>query len=160
MFQSSFFGGCLFQFCFHPRVSSPSLCDPSHCGVLHEPRLCLLHRRVRPRALPPSRCSLAGWHPGSGWKAVTHSLQSAEALRTRTRPGPHRTGAYEPGPAAPGPASVSADPATVCPAPGPGHGPAAAVSYQACTASTAREEPPSPSWDAAGKWSIVVEWLP
>lgn len=85
------------------------------------------------------------WHPagaGSGWEAVAHSIQPAEAVSA---------GGDEPrGPPGPGPATAFPDHAAGA-APGPGSCPTAAVTHQACAASPAGQKPTSPSRDAAGK---------
>ena len=143
------------------RFPALSLRDPSSGGVPRAPGesgLHLLHRRVRPRTLPPASCPHSGRHTGSGRKAVPHSLQSAEALRSRAGSGPwvHEPEPL-PGSAAPVPAALPAGFAAVCPAAGADDEPAAAVSHQTGPAGRDREESASPPRTATGQ---VTKQLP
>lgn len=140
------------------RFPSLSLCDPSSGGVPRasgESGLHLLHWSVCPRTFPPAGRPHPDRHPG--WEAVPHSLQSAEALRSRSRsgtgtcgPGAHESGPL-PGSAAPDPATLPAGLAAVGPAAGAGDEPAAAVSHQTRPAGRDGEESTSPPGAATGQ---------
>lgn len=133
------------------RFPSLSLCDPFSRGLPWTPGesgLHLLHRCVRPRAFPPAACPHPGGHPGPSWEAVSHSLQSAEALGPGARSGAGILGTRPvPGSAGPDSDSLPAGLAAVSPA----DDESAAVTHQTSPAGWDGKESTSPPRTAAGQ---------
>lgn len=137
---------------FYTRFSSASLCDPTPCGVFYEPWLHLPNGCVCSRLLPSACIPSSVSQPGAVRKALTHSLQPAEALWPWV---PHSGASSSPTPA---PATTASSTTlyhfqtsftAVCAA----SGAAAAVTHQAEL--SAGQESTSPCWHAAGTRSLV-----
>lgn len=151
---------------FHCRFPSLGVRDPAPCGVpwpAGEPGLHLLLGSVCLRTFPPAGRPLSGRQPFR--EAVPHSLQPAEAIWPRPRPGAWFPGSGPrsrqpgplPGPAAAGPAALPAVLAAVgCAAAGAGAGTTAAVSHQTSPAGGDGEKPTAPPGFAAGQCGAGV----
>lgn len=138
------------------RFPSLSLRHPVPSGLPRpsgESGFYLPHGSVRLWTFPPAGRPHPGRHPGR--EAVSHSLQSTEALWSWSRSGARLLGprpwTHEPGPAAPEPTTVPAGLATDCPVAGAGTEPAAAIPHQTNSAGSDGEEPTSPPRAAAGQ---------